>query len=100
VQRIVYALAALRGGAERVDVVHVFLERPDDPLSAVFERADAERLERDLRALAAGVASARFVPTAEPHAALCGDCPGQPALCSWPPERTLAEEDLSVGGRS
>jgi RecB family exonuclease len=90
VQRIVYALAALRGGADRVEVAHVFLERPDDPLSAVFERADEERLERDLRALAAGVSGGKFTPTGNPHRELCGDCPGQPALCSWGPERTLA----------
>jgi ATP-dependent exoDNAse (exonuclease V) beta subunit len=100
VQRIVYGLAALRSGADRVEVAHVFLERPDEPLSALFERSDAERLERELRALAAGVAGGSFVPTAEPHAALCADCPGQPALCSWGPERTLAEPGLSVGGRS
>ena len=30
-QRLVYALAALRPGAERVEVVHCFLERPDEP---------------------------------------------------------------------
>jgi hypothetical protein len=46
------------------------------------------------------VAGGRFVPTEQPHAALCATCPGQPALCSWPPEKTLAEQDLSVGGRS
>ena len=32
-QRLVYALAALRGGAARVEVAYVFLERPDEPLS-------------------------------------------------------------------
>jgi hypothetical protein len=37
------------------------------------------------------VIAGRFVPTDEPHRELCQSCPGQPALCSWPPERTLAE---------
>jgi hypothetical protein len=30
-----------------------------------------------------------FEPAAEPHYALCGDCPGRAALCSWEPEQTL-----------
>jgi ATP-dependent exoDNAse (exonuclease V) beta subunit len=100
VQRIVYGLAALRTGAARAEVVHVFLERPDEPLSAVFTSDDEPRLEQELRALAAGIAGGRFVPTEEPHAALCANCPGRPALCKWGPERTLANDDLSVGGRS
>ena len=40
-QRIVYALAALRAGAERVEVTYVFLERPDDPVSQEFPASDA-----------------------------------------------------------
>ena len=32
----VYALAALRSGAERVEVAYVFLERPDEPVSEVL----------------------------------------------------------------
>ena len=41
-QRIVYALAALRAGAERVEVAHCFLERPDEPALAVYAAADAD----------------------------------------------------------
>jgi hypothetical protein len=37
------------------------------------------------------VIGGRFEPTERPHRELCQFCPGQPALCSWPPERTLAE---------
>ncbi len=40
-QRVVYALAALQAGAERVDVVHAFLELPDDPVTVTFTRDDA-----------------------------------------------------------
>jgi ATP-dependent helicase/nuclease subunit A len=69
----------------------VFLERPDEPLSAAYAAADAPRLEQELRALASGIAGSRFVPTETPHAALCANCPGRPALCKWGPERTLAE---------
>ena len=96
-QRVVYALAALREGAARVEVVHVFLERPDEPASVVWEAADAPELERRLLSLAAGVVEGRFEPTAEPHRDLCASCPGQPALCSWPPERTLGFRAVAAG---
>ena len=91
-QRIVYALAVLRSGAERVEVAHCFLERPDELAMATYTRADAERLERDLLELARGVVEASFAPTAEPHLGLCGDCPGRDALCSHGPEMTLRTE--------
>jgi ATP-dependent helicase/nuclease subunit A len=90
IQRLVYALAALRAGARRVEVAHVFLERPDEPAVATFEATDASRLERDLLDLARGVVEGRFEPTDEPHRELCATCPAQPALCRWEPERTLA----------
>jgi ATP-dependent exoDNAse (exonuclease V) beta subunit len=89
-QRLVYALAALREGAERVEVVHQFLERPHELASVVWEAADGASLERRLLELAGGVVDSRFLPSDEPHIELCAGCPGQPALCSWPPERTLA----------
>ncbi len=90
-QRLVYALAALRSGAPGVEVAYAFLERPDEPVTASFGASDAPDLESRLLELAEGVVAGRFEPTEEPHRRLCGDCPGQPALCSWPPERTLAE---------
>jgi ATP-dependent helicase/nuclease subunit A len=88
-QRIVYALAALRAGAERVEVAHCFLERPDEPAVAVYAASDAERLERELLELARGVVEGSFVPSDEPHAGLCADCPGRAALCVHPPGLTL-----------
>ena len=89
-QRLVYALAALRSGAARAEVAYVLLERPDEPVTTTCEAADTDRLERELLELARGIVEARFVPTDQPHRELCATCPGQPALCSWPPERTLA----------
>ena len=88
-QRIVYALAALRAGAERVEVAHCFLERPDEPARGRVRAADAGRLERELLELARGVVEGRFVPSDEPHRGLCADCPGRAALCVHPPELTL-----------
>lgn len=98
-QRLVYALAALRSGARRVEVAYAFLERPEDTVAAVFEVSDVPGLEAGLLELAEGVVAGRFEPTGRPHRRLCGDCPGQPALCSWPPERTLAEEPAQPSGR-
>jgi len=89
-QRLVYALAGLRGGARRVEVVHCFLEAPERLASAVYEADDAGRLEAELLGLARGVVEGRFEPAAEPHLELCATCPGRAALCSWPEERTLA----------
>ncbi|HLM08994.1 MAG TPA: UvrD-helicase domain-containing protein [Thermoleophilaceae bacterium] len=88
-QRLIYALAALRAGAEVVEVAHCFLERPDEPALALYEAADMERLERELLGLAQGVVEGRFEPSSEPHYALCADCPGRAALCVHEPELTL-----------
>ena len=88
-QRLIYALAALRSGAERVEVAHCFLERPDEPALARYEAGDAERLDAELLELAGGLVAGEFQPAAEPHHGLCADCPGRAALCSWGPEQTL-----------
>jgi hypothetical protein len=88
-QRLVYALAGLRSGAERVEVAHCFLEQPERLAVAVYEVGEADRLEDELLGLAAGVVDGRFEPAAEPHRELCGDCPGRAALCSWDEQHTL-----------
>ena len=96
-QRVIYALAALRAGAEVVEVAHCFLERPDEPAVALYEAADEERLERELLGLARGIVEGRFEPSTEPKFSLCADCPGRAALCVHEPELTLR---LSVGSPS
>jgi hypothetical protein len=90
-QRLVYALAGLRGGAPEVEVAYCFLERPDLVVSRRFEAASRGDLEAELLALAAGVISGQFEPTDRPHRELCQHCPGRPALCTWGPDRTMAE---------
>ena len=42
-QRLVYALACFRAGAEEVEVVYHFLERPDAVVSTPFERLELPR---------------------------------------------------------
>jgi ATP-dependent exoDNAse (exonuclease V) beta subunit len=90
-QRLVYALAALRSGAARVDVAYSFLEAPAAPVEATFDAGEAGELEAQLLELARGVLDGHFEPTAEPHRELCLTCPGRAALCSWGPDRTLRE---------
>ena len=51
-QRLVYALAGLRSGAERVEVAHCFLEQPERLAVAVYEAGEADRLEEELLGLA------------------------------------------------
>jgi len=88
-QRLVYALAALRGGASRVEVAHCYLERPDAPATATYRAADAPALAERLVGLARGLLAGEFAPTAAPHRELCGSCPGRRALCSHPEALTL-----------
>jgi hypothetical protein len=90
-QRLVYALAGLRSGAERVEIAYSLLEAPEDPVSMTFGPGDRERLEGELAGLAAGVLGGEFEPTANPHRELCFNCPGRPALCSWGPDMTLRD---------
>jgi ATP-dependent helicase/nuclease subunit A len=89
-QRVVYALAALKAGADRVEVVHSFLELPDAPVTVSFGVDQVPALEAQLTELAGGVIAGRFEPTDEPHRDLCATCPGRPALCCWDESRTLA----------
>jgi ATP-dependent exoDNAse (exonuclease V) beta subunit len=89
-QRVVYALAALRDGAPRVDVAYCFLERPGEPVVRSFTAADAGALEEQVVSLARGVLDDRYEVTERPHRDLCASCPGRRALCSYSEERTLA----------
>ena len=89
IQRRVYALAALRGGAARVEVAYAFLERPGEPVGERFQAADADRLEAQLRSLAGGLLAGEYPVAAVPHRGLCLTCPGRRALCSYDEELTL-----------
>ena len=87
-QQVIYALAVLLGGANRVEVAHVFLERPDAPVTVSFTAADVPQLEARLRALTDRIARREFDVAAEPHRGLCAGCPAEGGLCSWPPALT------------
>ncbi len=89
VQRRLYALAALRRGAGRVEVLHWFLARPEEPVSAVFEADRAEELAGALAALTARARAGVYEVSREPHLSLCLTCPGRSSLCSWDERHTL-----------
>jgi ATP-dependent exoDNAse (exonuclease V) beta subunit len=95
-QRRIYALAALGAGAPDVEVAHLFLARPQEPATAIYDRNDIPRLRAELDHLIAGIAAGRFVPTARPHRSLCLTCPGRRALCHHPEELTLREDPAPV----
>jgi ATP-dependent exoDNAse (exonuclease V) beta subunit len=90
-QRLVYALAALKAGAESVEVVHTFLELPGRPAVAHFTRDQLPALEAALGALAGGVLRREFTVTEAPHRGVCDGCPAEGGLCSWPLEMTRRE---------
>ena len=83
-----YALAALRAGATEVEVAHLFLERPDEPVTVAFPAAVRPSSRRGWPALAGGVLARGFPVTDEPHRSICHGCPAEGGLCSWPLEMT------------
>jgi hypothetical protein len=81
-QQIVYAIACLRAGAERVEVVYHFLEESDAVVSTTYTSADAERLEATLSASIARIREGAFTPT--PSAFACSGCPALDVVCAGP----------------
>jgi ATP-dependent exoDNAse (exonuclease V) beta subunit len=81
-QRLVYALACLRDGADEVEVAYQFLERPDDVVSRTFTREDVGALEAELSEAIARILAGDFSPT--PSELVCADCPALDLLCAGP----------------
>jgi ATP-dependent helicase/nuclease subunit A len=81
-QRLVYALACFRAGAEQVEVVYHFLERPDAVVSTSFTREDIPALEAELSAAIARIQAGEFRPT--PDEFVCADCPALNLVCAGP----------------
>jgi hypothetical protein len=100
IQRLLYALAALRSGAERVEVAHWFLALPGEWAHAEYGAGDREALEAELaRRLEPVLAGAgAFTVSANPHRGLCLTCPGRGGLCSWDDEHTLRDDPRSEIG--
>jgi ATP-dependent helicase/nuclease subunit A len=90
-QRLIYALAVLRGGAPAVEVAHWFLERPRDVVSVVYAARERRRLEAQLAEQLRQARRAAFSVSERPHRALCETCPGRALLCSWDESNTMRE---------
>jgi ATP-dependent exoDNAse (exonuclease V) beta subunit len=92
-QRLVYALACFRAGAEEVEVVYHFLERPDAPVEAVFTSADEPELEAELSAAIARIQTGEFPPTPSDFA--CAGCPALDLVCAGPRLRPRLPEAVA-----
>ena len=92
-QRLVYALACFRAGAEEVEVVYHFLERPDAPVEATFSHADVPGLEAELSAVIARIKAGEFRPT--PSEFACAGCPALDLVCAGPRLRSRQPEAVA-----
>jgi len=81
-QRLVYALACFRAGAEEVEVVYTFLERPDAVVSTLFARAMLPELEAELSHAISRINAGEFVPS--PGEFTCSGCPALDLVCAGP----------------
>jgi ATP-dependent helicase/nuclease subunit A len=79
-QRLVYALACFRAGADEVEVVYHFLERPDAPASTTFTREQLPELEQELSTAIAQIQAGEFRPTPSDFA--CSGCPALDLVCA------------------
>jgi ATP-dependent helicase/nuclease subunit A len=86
-QRLVYALACFRAGAERVEVVYHFLERPDAVVSTVFVRDQVATLEAELSVGIERIKAGEFRPT--PSDFTCAGCPALDLVCAGPRLRSV-----------
>ena len=81
-QQLVYALACFRAGAEEVEVVYHFLERPDAVVTDCYKLEDVPALEAELSTAIATIQANDFRPT--PNEFVCADCPALDLVCAGP----------------
>jgi ATP-dependent helicase/nuclease subunit A len=89
-QRLVYALACFRAGAEEVEVVYQFLEQADELVSTTFARDERSELEAELSKAIAQIQAGEFRPT--PSEFACAGCPALDLVCAGPALRSAREE--------
>jgi ATP-dependent helicase/nuclease subunit A len=81
-QRLVYAIACFRAGADEVEVVYQFLERPEAVVAAVFRRDELPVLEAELSEAIARIQAGEFPP--RPSEFACAGCPALDVVCAGP----------------
>jgi ATP-dependent helicase/nuclease subunit A len=97
VQRLVYALACFRAGADEVEVVYHFLERPDAVVSTTYERSELPALESELSEAIACIRAGEFKPTPSEYA--CAGCPALDVVCAGPRLPTTHASALAAPAR-
>ena len=95
-QRLLYALAAIEGGAQDVEVAYWFLERPEQWVAARFAADEQPRLREQLLTRIERVRGRGFAVTQAPHRGICLTCPGRGGLCSWGETRTMSERSTTL----
>ncbi len=86
-QRLVYALACFRAGADEVEVVYHFLERADAVVTTTFLRVELPALEEELSAAIRQINAGEFLPS--PSDFNCSGCPALDLVCAGPKLRNL-----------
>jgi ATP-dependent helicase/nuclease subunit A len=81
-QRLVYAIACFRAGADEVEIVYQFLEKPDELVEATFTREELPGLEAELSAAVARIQAGDFPP--RPSEFACAGCPALDVVCAGP----------------
>jgi ATP-dependent helicase/nuclease subunit A len=81
-QRLVYAIACFRAGADEVEVVYQFLEQPDGLVAATFRREQLAELEAELTAAIDRIQAGQFPP--RPSEFACSGCPALDVVCAGP----------------
>jgi ATP-dependent exoDNAse (exonuclease V) beta subunit len=93
-QRLVYALACFRAGAQEVEVVYHFLERPDAIVSTTFGRSQLPELEAELSEAIARINAGDFRP--KPDDFICAGCPALDVVCAGPRLRSALAAEAFV----
>ncbi len=95
-QRLLYALAAIEDGASHVQIVHWFLERPNEWVAASFDAREREALRELLLEKITLMRARGFAVTQTPHRDICLTCPARGGLCSWGETRTMSERSTTL----
>lgn len=95
-QRLLYALAAIEDGASHVQIVHWFLERPNEWVVASFASRERGALRELLLERIALMRVRGFAVTETPHRDICLTCPARGGLCSWGETRTMSERSTTL----
>ena len=78
-----------------MEVVHWFLERPEEWVGVRFGQRDRASLEARLAAHLREARARAYAVSEHPHRGLCETCPGRGGLCSWDDLHTLREAPVA-----